>query len=663
MVSERQVVGLLHRADWTKLALSGTVRGDEPAVDAVITVRSDRPPSGPWQREDEDKDPGPPFPPPGELPGVPSWWSGWAQRQAREARRGRGPGPFWEFAPRGQDAACALSVAPGRRFRADGADGTWALGCDGARMWHWFRDRPAGASVSFGFNEAGGRPRAPYRDLLEPSWLLSGYSLALDGEEAVAGRAGVRVRCTLRAVAAPATRAGGPVGGSVHGLFTPMPRWMRAVGYPDEVEAVVDAELGILLRCAQRSGDGPPKVTGFVSFDPSGPGDAAAFTAPEGSVFAGDKDAWTRAPGDRPAGPSLGDAVGEALGTAGKEAAKAFGGLAAGGLGALIRYAPSGPRVDPFAQATAEEADPEARIPDDEPAPDEAVPGEAEPGAAGGAASAAQNTGLPDEVLHLLYRGGLAGPSFSATMHEWFDGDAVLGAVPEAARRAGFGGVGFLVDALRDSRAERGADAAHAVSSVRVGGLTRYRIDVVRALAGTPFYRPGRRDAKQALADANQPLTVACDGARVWQVYRERVITGPAAPPPGDLAALTDASWLLDRDLELSGGGQAWLGGRRGYRVVARYREPVAPGTGWWQRLFFPAVAVVDAETGLVLRLTRFKGGRAAMRQELRDFTVLEDGADFGFTPPDGLPVTDAESPPGDGEPGSWRAWSWGPPV
>ena len=193
--------------------------------------------------------------------------SGWAQRQAREARRGRGPGPFWEFAPRGQDAR-TLAVAPGRRFRADGADGTWALGCDGARMWCWFRDRPASPTV--GFNGADGQPRTPYRDLLEPSWLLSEYSLALAGEEAVAGRAGVRVRCTRRAVAAPVTEAGGPVGGSVRGLFAPMPRWISAVGYPDEVEAVVDAELGILLRCARRSGDEPPKVSEFTALDVTG---------------------------------------------------------------------------------------------------------------------------------------------------------------------------------------------------------------------------------------------------------------------------------------------------------------------------------------------------------------------------------------------------------
>ena len=82
---------------------------------------------------------------------------------------------------------------------------------------------------------------------------------------------------------------------------------------------------------------------------------------------------------------------------------------------------------------------------------------------------------------------------------------------------------------------------------------------------------------------------------------------------------------------------------------MARYRGVAGLEMGWWQRLFFPAVAVVDAETGLLLRLTRFKGGRPAMRQELRDVTPLEPGAGFGFTPPDGLPVVDPESDLGEG--------------
>src|SRR5882762_1282034 len=142
MVSERELVGLLYRADWTKLALSGTVTGAEPVVDTVITVQSDEPPSGPWQREEDDDTEPPPPPPSWVFPHLPPWLSRRAEEQAREAHRGRASGPFWDFDPGGQGAVCALAVAPGRRFRADGAGGAWALGCDGARMWHWFRDLP-----------------------------------------------------------------------------------------------------------------------------------------------------------------------------------------------------------------------------------------------------------------------------------------------------------------------------------------------------------------------------------------------------------------------------------------------------------------------------------------------------------------------------------------
>ena len=55
---------------------------------------------------------------------------------------------------------------------------------------------------------------------------------------------------------------------------------------------------------------------------------------------------------------------------------------------------------------------------------------------------------------------------------------------------------------------------------------------------------------------------------------------------------------------------------------------------GWW----LPAVAVVDASSGLLLRLTRYRDGKIATRLELRS---LSDGGsdDFAFTPPEGLPV------------------------
>ena len=48
MISERELVGLLYHADWTKLTLSGTVSAPtEPAVDTRVTVRSDEPLSWP----------------------------------------------------------------------------------------------------------------------------------------------------------------------------------------------------------------------------------------------------------------------------------------------------------------------------------------------------------------------------------------------------------------------------------------------------------------------------------------------------------------------------------------------------------------------------------------------------------------------------------------
>jgi hypothetical protein len=498
----------------------------------------------------------------------------------------------------------------------------------------------------------------------------------LDGDVTVAGRAGVRVRGTLRTVAAPTTRIGGRLGRSARagGLFAPIPRWIRGITYQDQVEAVVDTELGILLRCAQWSGDEPPPVTEFLSLDVTGPADASVFAAPAGSAFASDQGGRTRGAGGRPeaeaagraGGTVLGDALGEALETAGKEAAKAAAGLAAGGLGALIRYASRRPRVDPFAQATAEAADPEAAMPVDEQAPDE--PGDATPSAArdDAGASAARNEAPPDEVLHLLYRNGLTAPRFSATLHEWFDLGAVLAAVPRPARGAGFGGVGFLVDAVRDAARESAAGSGHAMSKVRMGGWNEYRIDLVRPAADTAAPGSGNGENDQA-------LTIASDGTRQWQVYADRVVTGPATPPPGDLADLVDGSWLLGDNLDLSGGTEVWLGTRRAYRITARYRDGAQPVMDWWERLFFPAVAVVDAETGLVLRLTRFKGGQPALRQELRDVTALAAGADFGFTPPAGLPVRDAAaSPQGRDEdrPGTWgwardspAYWYWNPPA
>jgi hypothetical protein len=295
-------------------------------------------------------------------------------------------------------------------------------------------------------------------------------------------------------------------------------------------------------------------------------------------------------------------------------------------------------------------------MPADEPAPDaEAVAAAA---AASGLADEVAPSGLTDEVLHLVYRGGLTVPPLRATLHQWFDAGALLAAVPfdkipQSARGAGFGGVGFLVDAVRDTAQEVTLDVSHEVSTVAMRGWDEYRIDLVQ-----PATDPDRPRAPGL--GRHQALTIVSDGGQQWQVYSDRILRGSAAPPPGDLAGLLDAAWLLDSDLDLSDGTEVMASGRRAYRIEARYREDTQFGANWWQRLFFPAVAVVDAETGLVLRLTRFKGGRPAMRQELRDLAELDADTDFGFTPPDGVPVYDRESPQDESGPKT-RSWSWNP--
>jgi hypothetical protein len=517
MATERELVALLYRADWTRLSLSGVVDGGD------------------------------------EEPGFPT-----------------------------------LLVAPGRRYRLSAEDGRHVRGCDGERIWEWFPEPPPVAGARL----AGG-PEPPFPVLLEPSWLLSGYSLSLEEETTVCGRAGIRV-------AAVAVHR--PNGRHLLGLITIAPlRWLPVVRY-DRAGVVVDAELGILLRCEGQRGDDEPDVTSFQELTAGGDFDPERFTAPPGSVTGGGSGS-----------------SGWPFGEAGREAAKTVAGLAAGGLGAAIRYAPR-KRQNPFAQATHED-DPEPVMPADDPAPAPAVDGGLAP--------------VSDDVLHLLYRSGLGEPRFTATMHEWIDFAALLDAVPEAARKTGFGGVGLLVDALGDAARDAGA---HHVWRVRMGGWDKYRIDLTY-----PAPRPDEDSRAWPGRYRTRPRTVACDGERRWVVYPGRVEAGPVRPPSDEIADLVDASWLLG--CGLSGGAEVVAGGRPGYRVAVEGRRRAHSSLGGLMEFFFPAVAVVDAETGGLLRLTLYKGGKPVVRFELRDIAA-DESFDFGFTPPDGLPV--AEEAVGD---------------
>jgi len=550
MIDERGLIALLYRADWRRLSLSGEVSGGSMPLISVIT---------------ETLPPGAPFPPPFPPP----------------------PAAEREF---------TLLVAPGGRYRVASTGGQQIQGCDSERAWEWAGELPPNTETRL-----SGDLGAPFPELLEPSWLLSGYDLAIEGDATACGRAAIRVVGTARAR-------------DHHKLAVPPLRWPPVI-WADRVDALIDAELGILLRCESRRGERAPDVDEFLSLTVPAEADhdPGQFTAPPGSVFSG--RAWPWSSFTFP------------FGEPGREVAKTAAGLAAAGLGAAIKYTPRR-RSDPFARATEEAADPDAVLPrDDGPAPDE-PPG---PGA----------PPVSDEVLHLLYRSGADEPRFTATLHEWIDSEALLEAVPDSARKTGFGGVGFLVDAVRDAMLDPGA--VHEVSSVRIGAWDRYRIDVTRpAQATRPRFGPrqgGRRGRR----------TDACDGRRRWQVYEDRVVETPEVSLPAEVRALADGSWLLGA--ALAGGAEITVGGRRAYRVAGRalHRNP-------WPLLSvldfqsLPAVAAVDAESGRLLRLTRYAGGKPVMCRELRDIAQGGSG-DFGFEPPAGLRVVQEPDEPSGEQP------------
>src|ERR1039457_259057 len=450
-----------------------------------------------------------------------------------------------------------LLIAPGRRYRVQ--TGEYVTGCDGDRPWRLPQHDVDGHEVDGTVHWVSG-PEPPLRTLLCPAWLLKSSRLEERGRVSACGRDALRVVVTRRQ---------GMEGRTVPAQF-------RA----GQAEVIVDAELGILLRIAWMADGEAPDVTELVSLELSPVIDPAQFTPPPGSM--------------------IGESFGEGLSAGGPAwwAVKTVAGLAAGGLGAWIRYSPFS-HGQPSAANT---GDAEADIPHDDPAPE------------------LSRDGLPsgppvsDEVLHLLHDSGTG--EYAATLHEWHDFGRMLSQVPAAARRTGFGGLGLLVDSI----AERPA-VSHLVSALHISGPDKYQID--------PAYDPQRG-----------PTTIACDGQRRWQVYSGKVTVGPAAPLPTDIADLADASWLLA--CRLSGSAPVMAGDRPAYRIN------VARGDAAWSLslMFSTAVALVDVELGILLRLTSYMGGKAVRQYELRDSAT--GTGDFRVDIPSGLPVFEETGPFGD---------------
>jgi hypothetical protein len=363
---------------------------------------------------------------------------------------------------------------------------------------------------------------------------------------------------------------------------SPRPGSGRAVTtrLPGPVEAVVDADLGIVLRLVRDAGRPDPQVTELARLDLDVVIDPARFAAPSGS--------------------RLGESLAEALGDGGPAgwAARAVSGVVAGGLGAWIRHSRSSDQP-PTA------GDGEEMMPPGDPAPEITADGEP------------AGPPVSDELLGRLHEGGAG--HFTAAVHRWVDVGAMASQIPEGARRVGFGGVGLLADAVSEQ------SAARLVSAARFGGPGQYQID--------HSYSPRRR-----------PQTVACDGQQRWQVRDDGTATlGPAGPPPKEFADLADPSWLLR--CCLSGGEPVTADGRPGYRLsVARGSE------GWLSMRFPAAVAVIDAELGIIRRLTYYIGGKPVRRSELRDITASDE--EFRIDLPPGLVVTEETSRFGDSRSG-----------
>jgi hypothetical protein len=274
--------------------------------------------------------------------------------------------------------------------------------------------------------------------------------------------------------------------------------------------------------------------------------------------------------------------------------------LVLGGLGALIRHAPH------LLGHGGVGEQPEA-MPSPDPAPLEPADG----------------SPPPDEVLDLLYRSGEP-RDLGATARRWLDLAAMAAPVPEGLRAAGRGGFGDLLDAMTPAM-----NVARTEARLRVSGPDRYRLDFST--------RPQR----------NASTTIACDGERRWRVFQDRTLAGPAAPLRDHIAFLADSCWLLRR--RLSGGAELTYRGRPARQLhVAPVPgdAEVAPGP----LMTFtadtivdaPTDAIVDAETGCLLRLSSYAGDTLVIWSELDDIsTEPADPDEFRVHVPPGTRIVE----------------------
>ena len=272
--------------------------------------------------------------------------------------------------------------------------------------------------------------------------------------------------------------------------------------------------------------------------------------------------------------------------------------LAMGGLGALVRHAPRFPGRD------ADSGQAEAAMPS--PDPDVLT---------------AEDGSPPDDLLYLLYRTGEP-RDLSATVRDWHDIAVTMARMAHDARAAGLGGVGSLIDAGVGAGEKT---VTRTDARLRISGPDRYRVDYLRR------------------ADRSGLQVNACDGERYWRVFPDRTLTGTAAPLGTQAAHLIYTSWLLR--CRLSGARDITYRGRRARQL----RVNRGPGTEYMAGplTYFPADAIVDAETGCLLRLISYIGDAPSAWWELDDLsTGPVDPDDFRVHVPPGTRVVEQTGNP-----------------
>jgi hypothetical protein len=517
----------------------------------------------------------------------------WAPRRPGKPARGHedsGDGPEIEIEedepPATHEETHHLVLAPGGRFRQEGLFGVKVS--DGHVTWTTYEEGPddlddeeyddaedvwAGAADSG--EAAAARPRVtsspaqpPLAELLCPAWLPAHYELELAGSAVAAGRSALRVIGRRRPVDS---------GSAFHNRSKLAPAH-RSAGLrgerSDRIDALVDADLGILLKCERI--DGGQVVTRLeitsLTLDPPEARNLDQFTAPENATA----DRPFRAVFDEP----------------GWEHVKKAADLGASAMTFAIRHAP---RREPPAGSWPDPAD--------------------TPPAAGGAWTGEPGPDAPvdPQILALIYAAGLRSTEFNAQLRTWGDSAAGTNAFKWTTRNTTLPGVTRLGAALGEL-----ARPWQRREAIRVGLPNRFRID----------YIDGGMKQPAVLAEAT-------DGSQRWRKFADHIRVGPAQSMPARIARLVDPAWLLDWCL--TGGAEVIEGGRRGLRIRITQR---------WQAndlgpRAVPVDAVIDAELGIVLRLTQEQGGRPAKQQILADLLVgpPRQAADFRIEIPPGTRV------------------------